>query len=363
MQARLLCLTLTLTVCLHSFGDTEEPIINIYNWADYIEPSILDDFETEYGIHVNYDIYDSSEMVDTKLMTGSSGYDVIFHAASFASRLIPIGIFQPARFDQFENFHYIDEGIIEVIRANFSKDLTGVPYMWGTTGFTYNVDMIRERMPDAPVHSSAMLFDPKIISRFADCGVSFLDDPISVIPMAMLYLGHPANSVEPAHLAEVEQLVKAVRPYVKYFSSTKFLLDLPSEEVCVAMNWSGDYSVARTRAADAGLDLNLAYTIPAEGATSWFDLILIPADAPHPGNANLFLDFMMRPEQIAKATNYTGYGNVNTGATALVDPEIANDVAIYPDKETIKRLHPPKILQPKLERRRSRTWTKIKTGL
>ncbi len=337
--------------------------LNIYNWADYIDPALLDEFEREYGIEVNYDVYDSSEMVDTKLMTGHSGYDVVFHASSFSARLIPIGVYQITDTARLDNWHHIDEVLVDKIKADFGAELGGVPYMWGTTGFTYNRDRVLERMPDAPLHSAAMIFDPAIVSRFADCGVSLLDDPTSVIPMAMLYLGYPANSVDPDHLRDVEQLLKAVRPYIKYFSSTKILLDLPSEEVCVAMSWSGDYSVASERAREAGVDIDLGYTIPSEGSVDWYDLMYIPADAPHPENAYLFLDFMLRPEVIARATNFTGYANANRTATALVKPAISSDPAIYPDKETRQRLYASQILAPKLERLRSRTWIKIKSGL
>jgi putrescine transport system substrate-binding protein len=338
-------------------------VVNIYNWSDYIDPTVINEFESEYGIKVNYDIYDSSEMVDTKLMTGGSGYDIVVHAASFSSRLIPIGIYKPVDTSRLQNWHHIDRDIVDKISQNYGEDVTGVPYMWGTTGFTYNRDMILARMPDAPLTSAALLFDPAIVSRFADCGVSLLDDPTSVIPLAMLYLGYPANSVDQDHLNVVENLLKSVRPYIKYFSSTKMLLDLPSEEVCIAMSWSGDYSVAITRAAEAGLNIDLGYSIPREGSTDWYDVMYLPSDAPHVDNAYLFLDFMLRPEIIARASNYTGYANANRSANALVDPAITGDPAIYPDAETMLRLHASKILPPKLERRRSRTWTKIKTGL
>lgn len=338
-------------------------VVNIYNWADYIDPSVIEEFEREYKIKVNYDIYDSSEIVDTKLMTGSSGYDVVVHAASFSARLIPIGVYKPVDTSRLANWHHIDSDIVNKIAQNYGVDITGVPYMWGTTGFTYNREMVSARMPDAPLDSAALIFDPAIVSRFADCGVSLLDDPTSVIPMAMLYLGYPANSVEPDHLHAVETLLKSVRPYIKYFSSTKMLLDLPSEEVCIAMSWSGDYSVAISRAAEAGLDIDLGYIIPKEGSTDWYDVMYLPADAPHTDNAYLFLDFMLRPEIIARASNYVGYANANRSANALVDPAITSDPAIYPDPETMQRLHASKILPPKLERRRSRTWTKIKTGL
>lgn len=337
--------------------------LNIYNWADYIDPALIDEFEREYGIEVNYDVYDSSEMVDTKLMTGHTGYDIVFHSSSFSARLIPIGVYQNVDTSRLRNWRHIDHDLIDKITSDYGAEIAGVPYMWGTTGFTYNRDMILERMPNAPLASAAMIFDAAVVARFADCGVSLVDDPTSVIPMAMLYLGYPANSVDPDHLLAVEQLLMAVRPYIKYFSSNKTLLDLPSEEICLAMSWSGDYAVASARAAEAGKDIDLGYTIPREGSVDWYDLMYIPADAPNPENAYLFLDFMLRPEVIARATNFTGYANANRSATALVDPDIAADPAIYPDEETRKRLHASQILAPKEERLRSRTWTKVKSGL
>ena len=337
--------------------------LNIYNWADYINPKALTDFEKEFGIEVTYDIYDSSEIVDTKLMTGRSGYDIVVQAASFAARLAPAGIFHPVDFNKLPNWHHLDEDLVRKADEKFSNGLQGVPFFWGTTGITYNVDMIKARMPDAPLDSSALIFDPEIISKFADCGISFLDDPTSVIPLGMMYLGYPANSVDVQQLKEVEVLVKAVRPYITYFSSTKMLLDLPSEQVCIAMSWSGDYSVASSRAAEAGIDINLDYIIPKEGAGMWFDNMYIPEDAPHRENAYLFLNYMLRPEVIAASSNYIGYANANKSATHLVDSSLTADTAIYPDEQTLLRLQTTEILAPKEERKRSRTWTKIKTGL
>ena len=337
--------------------------LNIYNWADYINPEAITDFEAEFGIDVTYDIYDSSEIVDTKLMTGGSGYDVVVHASSFTSRLANLGIFHPVDFDRLPNWNHLDPVLVNAANEKYSNGLQGVPFFWGTTGITYNVDMIKARMPDAPLDSSAIIFDPDIISKFTDCGISFLDDPTSVIPMAMLYLGYPSNSVDLKQLREVEALVKAVRPYVTYFSSTKMLLDLPSEEVCIAMSWSGDYSVATNRAKEAGIDIKLDYIIPKEGGGMWFDNMYILEDAPHRDNAYLFLNYMLRPEVIAATTNYIGYANANKSATHLVNSNLTDDVAVYPDEETLQRLHTTEILAPKEERKRSRTWTKIKTGL
>ena len=337
--------------------------LNIYNWADYIHPDAITRFEEEFGIDITYDIYDSSEIVDTKLMTGRSGYDVVVHAASFTARLATVGIFHPVDFNKLPNWHHLDPNLIRRADEKYSNGLKGVPFFWGTTGITYNVDLIKERMPNAPLDSSALIFDPEIISKFTDCGISFLDDPTSVIPMAMMYLGYPANSVDLQQLKEVETLVKAVRPYITYFSSTKMLLDLPSEEVCIAMSWSGDYSVASNRAKEAGIDINLDYIIPKEGGGMWFDNMYIPEDAPHRENAYLFLNYMLRPEVIAASTDYIGYANANKSATPLVNPSLTTNVAIYPDAETLQRLQTTEVLAPKEERKRSRTWTKIKTGL
>ena len=337
--------------------------LNIYNWADYIDHQTLVDFEQEYGIQVNYDIYDSSEMVDAKLLTGRSGYDIVVHAASFTARFKDIDILHSLDTSRLSNWHYLEPALVETLDRQYSSGLMGSPFFWGTTWFTYNVDEIKARMPDAPLDSAAMFFDPEIISQFADCGVSMLDDPLTVIPLAMMYLGYPANSVYLDQLAEVEQLVKSVRPYIKYFISTKMLLDLPSKEVCMAMSWSGDYGVAAGRAAEAGIDINLAYTIPKEGSVIWFDNINIPSYAPHRDNAYLFVDYMLRPEVIARSTNYIGYANANKDAINFVQPRIAQDTAIYPDQLVLQRMQTTEVLTPKMERRRSRTWTKIKTGL
>ena len=352
---------------------TEEMLINeaantpkklhIYNWADYINPDALLNFEREFGIDITYDTYDSSEMVDTKLLTGKSGYDIVVHAASSASRLVPIGILHEIDVKKLPNWRHLDRDLVDKITQNYSNDLIGVPFFWGSAGIIYNVDMIKKRMENPPTNSGAIIFDPNVLSKFADCGVSFLDDALTVIPMAMIYLGYPANSVDIDHLKDVEKLLKSVRPYITYFSSTKLLLDLPNEEVCIAMGWSGDYSVANQRARDAGLKINLQYIVPKEGSEMWFDNIYIPSDARHIDNAYLFLNYMLRPEVIAATSDYIGYANANKSATPLVDKRLTEDNAIYPDKKTIDRLQTSQVLSPKEERKRSRTWTRIKTGL
>ena len=341
----------------------EAAVLNIYNWADYIGKTTVARFERETGIKVNYDIYDSSELVDTKLMAGSSGYDIVFHSAQYSARLIPVGILLPLDKRLLPHLVNLDPAVLAVYQHYDPGLRYGVPYTWGTTGFSYNVRKIRERMPDAPVDSAALVFDPKIVSRFADCGVTLLDSATDVLPMALAYLGRRPDSVDPADLRDAETLLLAIRPYIRYFSGQRMLMDLPAEEVCIAMSWSGDYAVARRRAADAGLDMQLAFTLPREGMPGWFDGAYIPADAPHPRNAHRFLDFLLRPDVIAEVTNTVGYANANRAATPLVRAELREDPAVYPDASVMARMSTPMVLAPKAERLRSRVWSHVKYGM
>ena len=341
----------------------EERVLNVFTWPDYIAPNTIADFEAEFGIEVNYDTYDSTEMAEARLLAGRTGYDVVAHAERYSARLIPIGIYQPLDREKLPNWDNLDPWVLETLQSADPGNRYGVPYLWGTTGFTYNIAMIRERMPDAPVDSGDMIFDADIVRRFADCGVSFLDEPTDVVPMAMLHLGHDPNSLEPDALAEVEALLKSVRPYIRYFSSAKMLIDLPNEEVCIAMSWSGDYAQAMYRAAQVGRPVELAYTTPREGTLAWFDLWFIPADAPHPGNAHLFLNYLLRPEVIAAISNETRYAAPNLPAREYLDPQVRDDPAVYPPEEVRRSIHRGYLHSPKEERRRSRLWSRVKTGL
>jgi putrescine transport system substrate-binding protein len=344
-------------------ADDPESVLNIYNWADYVGENTLAHFEAEFDIKVNYDTYDNSQIVDAKLMAGNTGYDVVFHGASNSAQLIPIGIFLPLDKTLLPNWKNLDSELLNNFAEFDPGNLYGFPYMWGTTGFSYNHDMLLERMPNAPFNSADLVFDPVVVARFADCGVTLIDSASEVLGMAMMYLGYDANSIEPTQLKEAETLLRKVRPYIKYFSSSKLLIDLPSQEVCIAQSWSGDYAVANRRADDAGIEIDLRFNIPMEGSLAWFDVAFIPADAANISNAHIFLNYLMRPEVIADITNNTGYANVNHKATRLVDRAIASDPAIYPDKAILNRLSTTKVLHPKLERLKSRTWTRIKSGL
>jgi putrescine transport system substrate-binding protein len=342
---------------------TEEKVLNFYNWADYIGPDTIADFEAEYGIEVNYDIFDATAVVEAKLLAGKTGYDVVLHTMRYSARLIPIGVFKPLQLDRLPNRRHLDPWVMERLAQKDPGNRHAIPYMWGTTGFMYNVDMIRERMPDAPVDSAAMLFEPEIVRRFADCGVTWLDESTTVIPLVMLYLGHDPHSIDEGHLAEAEALLKATRPYIRYISSGMGLNDMGNKEICISMAWSGDYTQAQNRANEAGVDIHLAYTAPREGTVMFFDNLLIPADAPHPQNAHLFLDFLMRPEVIGPISDATGYGNANKDSLPYVSARLANDPAAWPPMEARALWQVDLIYGPKEERPRSRVWSRVKAGL
>ncbi len=356
MNKCLLCLLL-------SAGAEASGTLNIYNWSDYIGETTLKDFSTEFGVKVNYDIYDAAAVVDTKLLAGRSGYDLVFHAASNSAPLIPAGVYLPLDKSRLPNWRHLDSALLARLAEFDPGNQYGLPYTWGTTGFAYNRRMVLERMPDAPLNHAAMVFNPSVVSRFADCGVTLLDSPSEVIGTVLAYLGFDPNSVNRQELDAASDVLRAVRPYIKYFDSTKMLIDLPSEEVCIAHSWSGDFSVAAKRARDAGLDIDIGFNVPEDASLIWFDLVFIPADASNVENAHLFLNYLLRPDVIAAVTNFTGYANANSSATTLVDANLASNPAVYPDEVIIERstmalLHPPKI-----ERLRSRLWTRIKAGL
>lgn len=356
---------LTLGACGNSgTGATNgAAVVNVYNWADYIAPDTIERFEAEFGIKVNYDIYDSAEVVDVKLLAGGSGYDVVVHSNQFASRLAPIGIFEKLDFSRLPNSRHLDTAL-EVKTGSYEglRDFA-VLYHWGTTGYAWNAEMVRARLPDHPMDSADILFDPDVVSKLADCGVSLLDGPTDLFPMVLAYLGRDPNSFDEESLAAAEAQLKLVRPYIRYFSNQKMISDLPNKEMCVAMSWSGDFAQAANRAYEAGIEIDLRYTLPKEGSGLWVDSFYMPADAPHQDNAYLFINFMMRPDVAADIANTVYYANSNRSSWKLMKPEILNNPAIFPDEETWDLLYPIKSADPKRERPRTRAFARVKSGI
>jgi len=338
-------------------------VLNVYNWADYIAPDTLKRFEAETGIKVNYDMYDSSEVVDVKLLAGNSGYDVVVHSNQFSTRLVPIGIFQKIDTSKLTNYGNLDRSVMEKISVYDVVEDYNIPYHWGSTGYSWNVEMVRARLPDHVMDSGDVLFDPDVISKVADCGVSLLDGSTDLFPMVLAYLGLDPTAVDDESLAAAEAQLSKIRPYVRYFSNTKQLSDLPNKEVCVAMSWGGDYASAAARAREAGIDIELRYTTPKEGSGLWVDGIYIPADAPHPENAYKFIDFLLRPDIAAKIAEFVNYANANRASWELIDPAVYNNPAVFPDEEVWALLYPIISANPKQERVRTRAFARVKSGL
>jgi putrescine transport system substrate-binding protein len=340
-----------------------EKVLNVSNWTDYIDMSKVKAFQKEFGIKVNYDTYDGDEVLDAKLAAGHSGYDVVVPSSNFFAKQIKAGYYQKLDKSVLSNLHNIDRWILDLLSKQADPgNQYAAPYNFGTNGFTYNVDMIAKRMKDAPVDSLKLIFDPEVVAKFKDCGVSFLDSPEDVIPLTLAYMGKdPTSQKEDDIKAAIDTLMK-VRPYVRKFDSSGYLNDLPNGDLCIAMSWSGDYATASDRAAQAGVKINLAYTIPKEGTNIWFDAMMVPADAPHPKNAMLFINYMMRPDVAAANTNTTYYATANMAAMKYVHPDILDNPAIYPDAKVLANGYPNVVRDADVQRVITREWTRFKTG-
>ena len=341
----------------------EERELHVYNWADYIGKDTIARFEAATGVRVVYDTYDADETLEAKMMAGDSGYDVVSTSTDYFSRQIKAGIYRPLDRSLLPNWQNLDPRILALEAQADPGNRHALPYLQHVNGFAYNLDMIRARMPDAPVDSLDMLFEREIIRRFADCGVTFLDSAEDVLQLALNYLHLDPNTTRPEDYRQAERLLLAVRPYIRTFDSTEYMNGLANGEFCISMSWSADYATSRARARAAGVDVHLAFTVPREGANISFDALLIPADAPHPIAAHKFLNFMLQPQVIAAVTNDIHYANDNRAANAYVRPEILNDPAIYPSAAIQARLYQSAEVGPALERLRTRTWTRVKTGL
>ena len=338
----------------------EEAVVHVYNWSDYIDEEILTDFQEETGIRVVYDVFDSNDILETKLLAGGSGYDVVVPSGTFLARQIQAGVFQPLDKSKLDNWDNLWDPIMERIEKYDPGNQHAINYMWGTTGIGYNEDMINERMEDAPVNSWAMIFDPEVISNFADCGVHVLDAADEMIPAALNYIGENPDSQDPEVIAKAEAVLMAVRPHIQKFHSSEYINALANGDICLAVGWSGDVLMAADRAAEAENDVNVVYSIPKEGALMWFDNMAIPADAPHPDNAHTFINYMLRGEVMAKASNYVYYANGNEASQPMLEEDVIGDPAIYPDDETVARLYTTTPYQPDVQRVVTRIWTNVK---
>ena len=337
--------------------------VRIYNWSDYIDEELLEKFEAETGIDLIYDVFDSNEVLETKLLAGSSGYDLVVPTGTFLERQIQAGVFRKLDISQLPN-HGNAWDLIAARTAQYDPDNAySVNYMWGTTGLGVNVNKVAEVLgADAPITSLDLVFKPENMEKLAECGVYFLDAPTEMIPAALAYIGEDPNSHDPDVLAKAEAVLGPVAPYVAKFNSSEYINALANGDICVAFGWSGDVLQARDRAAEADNGVEIAYNVPSEGALMWFDQMAIPADAPNPEGAHKFINFILAAQNMAAASNYVYYANGNLASQEFLVEDVIGDPAIYPDEATLENLYTVTAYPPRVQRTVTRMWTKIKSG-
>lgn len=339
----------------------EEKVLNVYSWSDYIAPGTLAAFTARTGIKVNYDVYDSNEALEAKLMVGKSGYDVVFPTAMpFFARQVQAGLYRKLDLAAMPSAKGVDPAVLERLKTADPDNAYGLPYMMAGTGVGYIRSKITPLVPDPPIGSLAMLFDPKVVNALKPCGVTLLDAPDEVFAAALSYLGRDPASTSEDDLKAAAAAVAAVRPAYRYFHSSSFINDLANGSICVALGYAGDLFQARKRAREAGNGIEIGIFLPREGAVFNIDVMAIPKDAPHPSNAHRFIDFILEPENVAAITAAVGYANAVPASRALLPAAIAGDPVVYPPADA--KLHVLGLTTPRYERERNRLWTRVKTG-
>jgi putrescine transport system substrate-binding protein len=338
-------------------------VVNVYNWSDYIEPKVIEDFTKETGIKVQYDTFDANETLETKLLAGKSGYDVVVPTGYFLERQIKAGVFQKLDRSKLKNLGNVWPEVATRLAAYDPGNQYAVNYMWGTTGIGFNVKAMRDRLgPNGKIDSWDIVFKPDNLAKFRDCGIHMLDSADDIIPAALHFLGLNPNSNDPKELERASELLAKIRPLVRKFHSSEYLNALAGGEICLAVGWSGDIKQAQKRAVEAKKGEEIGYSIPKEGAQMFFDNLAIPRDASHVAEAHVFIDYLLRPEVAAQNTNLVAYANGNLASQKLIDRSILDDKSVYPDASTMNRLYTVGARDQKSQRLINRLWTKIKTG-
>jgi len=337
-------------------------VVNVYNWSDYIDNSILTDFTKETGIKVVYDVYDSNETLEAKLLAGGTGYDVVVPTATFLQRQIAAGVYQKLDKSKIPNLSNMWPEITDRAQKYDPGNDYAVDYMWGTTGIGYNIDKMKEILGTDERPSWDVLLKPEIAAKFKDCGIYMLDSPSDVLPSVLAYLGLDPDSRNPADLKKAQDVLTAVRPFIRKFDSSNYISALAQGDICLVLGYSGDIFQARSRAEEAKNNVKIGYSIPSQGAQMWFDMMAIPKDAPHAAEAHEFINYLMKPEVIAKATNFVFYANGNKASQAFVDKEIMSDPVIYPPDDMMKKLFTTTPYDNKIQKTVTRLWTTVVTG-
>ncbi|WP_183633347.1 polyamine ABC transporter substrate-binding protein [Pseudomonas sp. AS2.8] len=339
-----------------------EPTVRVYNWSDYVGETTLEDFQKATGITPVYDVFDSNETLEGKLLAGHTGYDVVVPSSNFLAKQIKAGAFQKVDKSQLPNWQNLDPALLKQLEKSDPGNQYGVPYLWGTNGIGYNVDKVKAALGTDKLDSWAILFEPENLKKLSKCGVSFMDSPDEVYPAVLQYLGLDPNSTNPDDYKKAEAQLLKVRPYITYFHSSKYISDLANGNICVAFGYSGDVFQARSRAEEAKKGVNIGYAIPKEGANLWFDLLAIPKDAKNVKEAHAFINYLLQPEVIAKVSDYVGYANPNPKAGELMNAELRQDETVYPPQAVMDKLYVMKELPPQILRLETRSWTRVKSG-
>ncbi|MBF7730037.1 extracellular solute-binding protein [Pseudomonas sp. N040] len=355
-------IALSLTGVIAGFAQAEDKQVHVYNWSDYIAEDTNANFEKATGIKVVYDVFDSNEVLEAKLLSGASGYDVVVPSNQFLAKQIKAGVFQKLDKSKLPNWKNLNPDLMKSLETADPGNQYAFPYLWGTTGIGYNVDKVKAALGVDSIDSWDVIFKPENIEKLKSCGVSMLDAPQEIMAAALFYQGMNPNPSSPDDIAKAEALLMKIRPSITYFHSSKYISDLANGDICVAVGWSGDIFQAKSRAEEAKNGVNVAYVIPKEGAAAFFDMMAVPADSKNTESALAYLNYILTPEVIAPISDYVAYPNGNAASTPLVSEEVRNNPAIYPSPETMKKLYTFGELSPKVQRAMTRSWTKLKSG-
>ena len=340
----------------------QDKVVKIYNWSDYIDPQVLSDFTAKTGIKVVYDVYDSNDVLETKLLAGNTGYDLVVPSGYFLARQIQAGIFQEIDRSKIPNWQNLDPELMAQAAKYDPDNAHALIYMWGTTGLAYNVDKVKERLPEAPLDSWKLLFDPAVAGKLKDCGIMVLDAADDVLPSALTFIGENPDSKDPKVLEKGAEVVQKVRPSIRKFHSSENINALANGDICLSLMFSGDAGIAATRAEEAKNGVDIEYVIPQEGAQLWFDMMAIPTDAQNVENAYAFINYLLEPEVMAKISNFVTYPNAVPASLPLIDEEVKGDPNLFPTAEMRRKLFVVTPFDQKVQRAVTRLWTRIVTG-
>ncbi|AZE51834.1 Putrescine ABC transporter putrescine-binding protein PotF [Pseudomonas chlororaphis] len=355
-------LAMSLMGAMAAVAQADDKVLHVYNWSDYIAPDTIANFEKESGIKVVYDVFDSNETLEAKLLAGKSGYDVVVPSNNFLAKQIKAGVYQELDVSKLPNWKNLNQDLLKAVSVSDPGNKHAFPYMWGSIGIGYNPEKVKAALGVDKIDSWDTLLKPENIAKLKGCGVSFLDSPTEMIPVALHYLGLPTDSQKKDDIKKAEELFLKIRPSITYFHSSKYISDLANGNICVAVGYSGDVQQAKSRAAEAGDKVKVSYVIPKEGAGSFYDMVAIPKDAENVEGAYKFMTFLQKPEVMAGITNAVRFPNGNAAATALVEKDITSDPGIYPPADVQAKLYAIADLPAATQRELTRSWTKIKSG-